>query len=339
LPNWKKTIPSCSPGVFIIKNKSLFLDAMTDNQNELPAEQSHPVVPDNAESKNLAPEPSQPLAQPEPQTSNSKLQTSPMDVHHHGHVNSKKRWLEYLFQFFMLFLAVFCGFLAEYQLEHKIEKDREKTFIKSFYEDLADDERRLKQLVTSAGIQFRAADTLQMQLPHADMKTNATSIYVNFRRLFRQLGINLYLNDRTIVQLRNSGGMRLIQNKQVSDSIVAYYNAAQRIQFLYDIMLGYRKSLKEAALPLLDAAYYYRVIDSTDRIIYPADTFFLRTADRNAINNCLLYISDIEGLYSALRRSIEGMITKAANIKKFIAEQYDIDEQVRDTLNIVKSPG
>jgi hypothetical protein len=37
-----------------------------------------------------------------------------MEVHHHGHVHEKKKWKEYLFQFFMLFLAVFCGFLAEY---------------------------------------------------------------------------------------------------------------------------------------------------------------------------------------------------------------------------------
>jgi hypothetical protein len=59
------------------------------------------------------------------QTTNSKLQTSAMEVHHHGHVHEKKKWKEYVFQFFMLFLAVFCGFLAEYQLEHMIEKQRE----------------------------------------------------------------------------------------------------------------------------------------------------------------------------------------------------------------------
>lgn len=254
-------------------------------------------------------------------------QTTDMEVHHHGHVHEKKKWIEYVFQFFMLFLAVFCGFLAEYQLEHRIEKDRERTFIKSFFEDLTDDQRRLKQLVTSANIHLRAADTLLMTLPHADLKTNATSIYVNFRRLYRQLGIDLYLNDRTIVQLRNSGGMRLIQNKQASDSIVAYHKEIERIQFLFDMMLGYRKSLKEASAPLLHGVSYHKVIDSTDRIVYPTDTLFLRTADINSINNCLLYISDIKGLYSAQRRSITDLINKAANIKMFISKQYEIDER------------
>ncbi|MFN2440980.1 MAG: hypothetical protein ABR503_17380, partial [Chitinophagaceae bacterium] len=70
-----------------------------------------------------------------------------MEVHHHGHVHEKKKWLEYLFQFFMLFLAVFCGFLAEYQLEHKIEKDREKQFIQSLVNDIKADTARLKVII------------------------------------------------------------------------------------------------------------------------------------------------------------------------------------------------
>ncbi len=45
------------------------------------------------------------------QTTNPKLQTEEMEVHHHGHIHEKKKWKEYVFQFFMLFLAVFSEFL------------------------------------------------------------------------------------------------------------------------------------------------------------------------------------------------------------------------------------
>jgi hypothetical protein len=62
----------------------------------------------------------------QPSSLNLKSSTSDMEVHHHGHVHEQKKWKEYLFQFFMLFLAVFCGFLAEYQLEHMIEKQWER---------------------------------------------------------------------------------------------------------------------------------------------------------------------------------------------------------------------
>ena len=60
-----------------------------------------------------------------------------MEVHHHTH--HPKRWKEYFWEFFMLFLAVFCGFLAELQLEHYIENQREKQFMVTLIEDLKSD--------------------------------------------------------------------------------------------------------------------------------------------------------------------------------------------------------
>ena len=44
-----------------------------------------------------------------------------MEVHAHTHTE-RKRLRHYLFEFFMLFLAVFCGFLAENFREHIVEK-------------------------------------------------------------------------------------------------------------------------------------------------------------------------------------------------------------------------
>jgi hypothetical protein len=42
-----------------------------------------------------------------------------MEVHKHPHhVAHKKKWSEYLLEFFMLFLAVFLGFIAENVREH-----------------------------------------------------------------------------------------------------------------------------------------------------------------------------------------------------------------------------
>lgn len=39
------------------------------------------------------------------------------------HVTHKKKWVEYLLEFFMLFLAVFLGFVAENIREHTVEND------------------------------------------------------------------------------------------------------------------------------------------------------------------------------------------------------------------------
>jgi hypothetical protein len=56
------------------------------------------------------------------QTSNIDPQTAEMEVHKHPHhVMHKKKWNEYLLEFFMIFFAVFLGFLAENRREHIVE--------------------------------------------------------------------------------------------------------------------------------------------------------------------------------------------------------------------------
>src|SRR5438477_9051000 len=71
---------------------------------------------------------------------------------------------------------------------------------------------------------IREATALQESLPNATITSDATEIYVDFRHLIRQLGIRVYVSDRTIVQLRNSGGMRLIRNRGITDGLLHYYN-------------------------------------------------------------------------------------------------------------------
>src|SRR4029453_2699768 len=103
-------------------------------KEHLPEDKGAPQQPQtsNADASGLHPDRIKPRRDLKPQTKQ-------MEVHHHGHVHSQKKWKEYLFQFFMLFLAVFCGFLAEYQLEHVIEHQREKEFAKALYAELLDD--------------------------------------------------------------------------------------------------------------------------------------------------------------------------------------------------------
>ena len=57
---------------------------------------------------------------------NDQSSTENMEVHKHPHhITHKKKWGEYLLEFFMLFLAVFLGFVAENFREHQVEHQRE----------------------------------------------------------------------------------------------------------------------------------------------------------------------------------------------------------------------
>src|SRR3954468_17117375 len=74
------------------------------------------------------------------ETISQNQETENMEVHKHPHhVTHKKKWGEYLLEFFMLFLAVFLGFIAENQREHIVEHQREKKFSSRLLSDLRQD--------------------------------------------------------------------------------------------------------------------------------------------------------------------------------------------------------
>ena len=144
-----------------------------------------------------------------------------MEVHAHTHT-ARKKWTHYLWEFLMLFLAVFCGFLAENFREHQIEKDRGKQYIISLYEDLKNDTARLNQLLVYdddkiAGLNsmYICYDTVLKNLS----STACMGILIKHSRSNR----GFVLTDRTIQQLANAGGYRLL-GKQDADSIIVYEN-------------------------------------------------------------------------------------------------------------------
>lgn len=142
-----------------------------------------------------------------------------MEVHSHAHT-PRNKWTHYFWEFLMLFLAVFCGFLAEYQLEHTIERQREKQYMVTMLEDLKIDTTQLAEAINFwDGINNSidsVSDAIQVPLNNSD-----------FPRAYRHLSnaLNYYgfrFNDRTISQLKNSGGFRLIRNKEVANKIIIY---------------------------------------------------------------------------------------------------------------------
>src|SRR5579863_4981712 len=144
-----------------------------------------------------------------------------MEVHHHPDVHhKKKKFKEYFLEFLMIFLAVTMGFFAENIREHFSDKERERQYLISFMEDLSMDEQRLPVLTGSIERQqIHPGDALPDLLKQASVKTPANVIYYSLRIMLRQQSIRVYITDRTIDQAKNAGEMRLITDKQTSDSL------------------------------------------------------------------------------------------------------------------------
>jgi hypothetical protein len=69
-------------------------------------------------------------------------------------------WKHYLFEFFMLFLAVFCGFLAENLREQQADHSREKEYMESLLSNLSADTASFKRAFPSKAGRAGAIDTM-----------------------------------------------------------------------------------------------------------------------------------------------------------------------------------
>jgi hypothetical protein len=223
-----------------------------------------------------------------------------MEVHAHSHT-PRKKWTHYFWEFLMLFLAVFCGFLAEYQLEHKIEKDRAKQYIISFYEDLKSDTAEFARLMeidknklsVLAGVRS-CYDTVIKNSASAACLEHIVSNSLSF--------INLVNTERTLQQLKNAGGMRMLK-KEDADSIYAYDNKLRRY-------LGFEQTLFQERQTNLRNDYI-ELLNYPDMaaIRFPAESFpgskkkqLIFSADEKELNKLFNQLSEYkQGIRSRLR--------------------------------------
>jgi hypothetical protein len=149
-----------------------------------------------------------------------------MEVHHHAHSvpetanHRRKKWTHYFWEFMMLFLAVFCGFMAENFREHRIEHYREKQFMRSMVEDLKSDTSLLAYASRYWDTINHSIDSVANAIQFSNNNVDLAKLYRHYNKA---LDYNSFVyNDRTISQLKNSGGFRLIRNNLVANKIILF---------------------------------------------------------------------------------------------------------------------
>ena len=144
-----------------------------------------------------------------------------MEVHQHPHhITHKKKWGEYLLEFLMLFLAVFLGFVAENLRETSVEHDREREYMVTMLEDLKADIPLLNSTLKNWEEAMNSVDSVADAITFPVAKANWTKVYSHINEAFNSWSFKY--NERTISQLKNAGGFRLLRNRKVANEIIAY---------------------------------------------------------------------------------------------------------------------
>lgn len=246
-----------------------------------------------------------------------------MEVHAHTH-SPRKKWTHYFWEFIMLFLAVFCGFLAENQREHLIEHKREKLYIRSLLEDLQTDTNAMNRVLNLALNQKLKMDTL-MVLANSD-NLNDTII----RSLYEMQGVTnrnfiIRFEDRTSSQLKNAGGMRLIRNKKVSDSIRKYWSRIETIEKWGNRLESAGENISDLSALIFNNKYY---IPTNFHLDLPK----LRTGEVKLIDNDPKLLAQYSNKVNTKRsrtlvyiNGLEGSIQLAKHLIEMIKKEYHLD--------------
>jgi hypothetical protein len=152
-----------------------------------------------------------------------------METHaHHLHKTPGQGWKHYLFEFLMLFLAVTLGFFVENKREYYADEHRGKQYIKSFVEDLEKDTSNFSILISLYDEKLlvlknldNCYDSVTGSLHSSDCLWDITDYTSGFP--------DLIYTDRTLQQLKNAGGLRLLKEDD-ADSITAYDNRLRAVE-------------------------------------------------------------------------------------------------------------
>jgi hypothetical protein len=156
---------------------------------------------------------------------NSKLQTEEMEVHKHPHdVMHKKNWKEYMLEFFMIFFAVTLGFFAEGYREYLGDRHKESENMQGLLKDVRNDSVILQANLIEIINQNKGLDSLiaALRKPLSD-KQNLERVYVLYLK-YGEVYSHVFFSEGSILQMINSGGLRIVRNSDMVKLINQYEN-------------------------------------------------------------------------------------------------------------------
>ena len=245
-----------------------------------------------------------------------------MEVHHHPHTERKK-WKHYFFEFLMLFLAVFAGFLAENWREHIVERKREKEYIRSMIEDLNRDTTVLSldnSIRKEAVLMYDSVITLLNKKNRSQFEQQR--IYY-LARMGLRLSPFPKLNDRTYEQMKSSGNLRLIHEKEISDKITHYYFNIKDFSLNTDQTLLRLQSLIEIQGKVFDGAVFQQMINIKNFEInqpegYPA----LITEDKQILNELSVRVHYVLSILLYSQNFITELEKEASRLIETLKKEY-----------------
>jgi hypothetical protein len=226
-------------------------------------------------------------------------------------VHLEKTVLDYLFDFFMLFIAVTLGFFSNNLREDYLDRRMEKEYINSLIYDIGYDTASIRTIIRDDWHQIMGMDTLLKLFEKDGAELPVDELY----RLCSEY-LNTYTNftsrDITINQMKNAGELNLIHSKAISDSILSYYNEISSHQDQFDFNGKSFQDIVNIEMELFDYSVYRN--PNRKKIIH----------NPNRLNEFYNRVLLMGSMIQTDRAWLKKVAAKGSRLSNFLLEEYKV---------------
>jgi len=245
-----------------------------------------------------------------------------MEVHQHTHT-PRKKWTHYFWEFFMLFLAVTLGFFVENQREHYVEHMREKQYMRSMMKDLFTDLENIELTKTEKERMVQFGDSITQLYVSGDYNRH-TDYFYYYARNFSTYQNLFFMTDGTLIQLKNSGALRLIRKLPVVDSLQAYDNFYNQFKLSQERESEFLADYRETMSKVFDIKVFNEMVKTFD-IIMPEGNPSIFNEDKQLINELLVKVHIARRNRLGSIRYLNRLKEKANNLIAMIKKEYHLE--------------
>ncbi|MEY3541901.1 MAG: hypothetical protein RLZZ204_713 [Bacteroidota bacterium] len=240
--------------------------------------------------------------------------------------NNKKEFKEYFLEFLMLFAAVTLGFFAENIREFYGEREMEEKFIEVVIEDIDTDINSLKGIIKSQEKRILYEDSLIYLLAKRDF-SNMNNLYYYARvtslRNFFQPSINGFQ------QLKNAGGLKMIEQHDVIKKIQHYENEVQKLIELQTISDGLLNVYRDKMATIFDGRVFKEMfinpnaLDIYEKFQKPLGNPTLIENNEKDINELLIRAIYINTNANTSMKRYRLLLSEAESLKASLQASYE----------------
>ncbi|MES2328120.1 MAG: hypothetical protein V4539_00870 [Bacteroidota bacterium] len=258
-------------------------------------------------------------------------QTSPMEVHHHPHVE-KKNFKEYLLEGLMIFLAVSMGFIAESIRENITKREHEHRLMEMLVQDFKEDIKKTDTAYKRNKIKILKLDTLrrlvftaiEKELPDSDYRK---MYYILITYGQSALPLRFVPTERALGQFEKNDAFNFVRKQNVSDSILNYKENNSVLISQFQIFREYYQlKAAEVAHQIFKSSLLEDFVDHpTINILSSKINFTLITRGKSILELYGFKLRDARSFLQGYTNLLQAQKTRAERLINLVEKEYQLE--------------